>query len=381
MTNTNGFNFLISSVQDYPTRTSPSSSQDSSPKSGFTFGNMEAEGGLMNVDDELPGLITYDDTGMNLTSIAGTALQNDSFGYTPIEQYSAMEIVDLTSHEERSEAGGAKSDKAYASSTASDSDIEVFQPKTKRISVSLSTKPTLAQQLAASDFITFPQVLGKGAVQNPSIIDSFIATPALKVALENETHPAEVLWASFLKNNVFILNSGAASDNMQVWLSAQPHRYKHITTLIFEDFFSHPTPRASMLNPANISTYRPIRLMAKCPNLKTIVLRCDIDMLPGFSKWSFPHTLGVKKMARVFGEKYRIGDLLTKTSRTVREISLVVYMDEWTWRNTTPRAAEQWQKEIKRYFAGVAVDAGWSKELEKLQFQCHFKRYDDEVEE
>ncbi len=134
----------------------------------------------MNVDDELPDLITYDDTGMNLTSIAETTLQNDSFAYTSIEHCSTMETVDLTDHEARSEAGSARSDKAYASVTASDSDIEVIQPKTKCSSDCLGTKPTLAQQLAASDFITFPQVLGKGAFQNPSIMDPSSQLPRSK---------------------------------------------------------------------------------------------------------------------------------------------------------------------------------------------------------
>ncbi|KIW01443.1 uncharacterized protein PV09_07201 [Verruconis gallopava] len=257
------------------------------------------------------------------------------------------------------------------------SDVGIMQPTPKKISSSTNLQPRcLAERLRCPDCIIIPQVLGKEALSNPSIIDQFIATPALRAMLELESHPEEVLWASFLKNNIFALDSTAACDNMQVWLDANPSRYKHVTSLVFHDFLSHPKVLQTRAYPHVWSVYRPIRLMAKCPNLSRVELHTDIRSLPGFREDSYLCKLDTYKLADSLNRRHRIGDLLGKTSKTFKEITMTIGIEPDTSKAIEEASLEPWRRDLESCVARAALAAGRTKaELTQVKFSCLFYIY------
>ena len=265
--------------------------------------------------------------------------------------------------------------------SGSDTDVEIIQPRSHvqsndKPSASTSTamaeqpqQPSLAQELRDDDEIPFPQVIGKRAFENPRLIDPFVANEELKLRLEMGTHPDDVLWAAFLKNNTFYFDTSSACDNMQIWLHSTPHRYKHITSLVFEDVFWHPHIRQQVAAPNRKSVYRPIKLIAKCSNLNKLELRVYLHNLRGYQQsfWK-PPTLDVDTMSKVFEEK-GIHELMHRLPRTVRDMKLCIYADELVTKRYR-QGLTQIQDDLTQHFCDMAEASDWkSAEWKKLNFR------------
>jgi hypothetical protein len=344
MTPVNSLDFFLSTVRNY-LATSSSSAEGSLSNTETAVEDMEVENSPMPMDSDVPNPLDLPKNIAPTTTPKGCEPR-----FQPIVDLATIVTLDLTAGEGGGE-NDARNETANASGS-SDSDIEIVKPKP------CSKEPTLAQRLRHPVLITIPQVLGKGAYSNPWLIDSFIATPALKEALDAGTNPRTVVWASFLKNNGFFLDSGNACDIMQTWLDGtDPHRYKHITKLAFDDFLSHSNVRMGQFNTNSITTYRPFRLVAKCPNLTRLLLQFDIATLPGMRNGYFKH-LDIADMEDGFDKRFRMGELFSKASKTLRAVELnLTYHRRWVY-GLKKGTDEMWMEAIQRYFVRKAVEAG-----------------------
>lgn len=284
---------------------------------------------------------------------SGVALEQT----TPIMGMAQSNVIDMTND------------------SGSDTEVEVIQPRSRMrhsprktsfrdVAMAGLEKPTLAMQLQDDEPITFPQVIGKGAFLDPSILDEFIATPALQAMLEEKSLPAEVLWASFLKNNEFYLDSSAACDIMRVWLDHTPHRYKNVTKLILDDFLCHPWVRKQQFAPEKHSMYRPIKLIAKCPNLHDLEMIMWLATVPGI--WLSRNNVvsfDAAHMAKGFNERYKMSDLMSVVPRGIKRMVISIYVrDAQEERQCREMFENEWKKEIRDYFLKAAQTSGWTKD-------------------
>ena len=311
-----------------------------------------------------------------------------------------VEIVDLTSDEPRQTryiytddeegANDPEPETIVASSRMqvdgltgdndeSDPDIEIVQPRGRtlaRSSMKSSTavvqedkvitdpqQPTLAEQLQDRDRIVFPQVIGQGAYYDPSLIDAFVATPALKEQLAANTHPPEVLWASFLKNNDFWLDSTSACDIMRHWLDHTPKRYKHISTLVFPDFLWHPPICEQQFAPKARSTYRPFKLIAKCSNLQTIRLRMNFWDAPGVEHFGSVTKPGfnVNHMHNFLNDYVGMDDLFTTMPQSARTLAVDMLVSKGVVQRHRS-VLRMFRDELFEYLLQAAEVAEWSAE-------------------
>lgn len=327
---------------------------------------------------------------------------------------SKIETIDLTSDEPRQSryiytddeegANDTEPDTIVASSRMdvddltggndeSDPDIEIVQPRGRtlaRSSMKASTAvtqedtlvtepqlPTLAEQLKDREPIIFPQVIGKGAYYNPSLIDAFVATPALKEQLGANTHPPEVLWASFLMNNDFWLDCSSACDIMRHWLDHTPKRYEHISTLIFHEFLWHSPVCKQEFAPHARSTYPPFNLIAKCANLTTIRLRMSFWDAPGVeytNSWTKPR-FSVKHMHSFLNEYIGMDDLFTTMPQSVRTFAVDILVSKGLvdkYRSVVRMVGD----ELFEYLVQAAEVAEWSAERrQRVNFVVDFVNY------
>jgi hypothetical protein len=289
---------------------------------------------------------------------------------TPIMRKAQSNVIDMTND------------------SSSDTDLDIMHPRLRTrhnpkktsfrdVAMAGLEKPTLAMQLKHDDPITFPQVIGKRAYLNPSILDEYIATPALQVLLEEQSLPAEVLWASFLKNNAVYLDCSAACDIMGLWLDHAPHRYKNVTKLILDDFLYHPRVRKQNFAPERYSMYRPIKLVAKCPNLHTLEMIMWMATFPGIT-YSKRQDIQFRAaaMAKEFDKRFKMRDLMSVVSRGIRKMVLFIYVTSAKEeRQCRDKFENEWKREIREYFLKAAQTSGWPKdERRELDFDIVMKK-------
>jgi hypothetical protein len=306
---------------------------------------------------------------------AGPAMDDSSDGDSDIEIFQQRKAL-LRSSMAKSDSQSANSGKAADAANAFSNKIgprHANRSETTAHSADSTNTSKLhasfASRLDLDKPIHVPQVIGKSAYLDPSLMDPFLASPSLTALLEEGNYPPNVLWASFLKRNIITLDQSSACDNLLLWLDAHPSRYRNITRIHVLDVLSHTRVGRQKAGARKWSLFRPFKLLAKCPNLEHVTMSFCITHLAGFSEW-YPD---VPKTVQAFNKRYRLHQIMACVPKSLK--SLTVDIDvPGDMVGRVRRQVGMWQRELTDYFVESARYVGWSEaEVEALIIEVEFQ--------